>query len=90
MKIVLDGSEIAAIVRSKISEQYHTPNVSIVDKSLRKLQKLEIELQVIPSASRSPNMQDVLGGEAMQQLASRMQVDGDIPTIIPEFSDSGI
>ena len=90
MLITLEASDIATILQEAIRQQYRTPNVSITDKSLKKMRNIKVELQVVPSSPRTPNMQDIEGDARMRDLANRMRVQEEPDTITPEFGDSGL
>lgn len=90
MIITLEASDIVNILQRAVSEQYRTPNCSISDKSLKKLQKIRVELSVVHTPSRTQNSDDLIGNEAMQQLAQRMRVEEEPENIITDFRDSGM
>lgn len=91
MRIILEAQDIAAIVQEAIRQQYKTPNVSITDTSLRKIQKIKLELQVVPVSARAQNMTDTLGDDRMRQLAQTMQGEGNEAELIaPSLDSSGL
>lgn len=90
MIIQLEPDELIYLITERIKTIYNTPNVSIVDKSLKKLHKLSVFLQIVPQPNNRGNMDDLVGQEAMAQLAQRMRVEEEPETINPDFVDSAL
>lgn len=90
MIIKLEPAELISMVVEQLKTMYGTPNISVTDKSLRKMQRMSIELQVIPVNARGADMSNMVEPSRLGQLAERMRLEGDSGTINPEFGDSGL
>lgn len=91
MIIKLEPAELISMVIERLKYMYNTPNISVTDKSLRKLQRLYVEIQVVPVAARGADTNNLVDANRLGQLADRMRNEEDSGvTINPEFGDSGL
>lgn len=89
MIVQLEPSDIIRILTDHMRNTYGTPNVSILDKSLKKLSKVNVSINVVPVSARNTEMVDAGHAERMRNLTGRMNEE-EVTTVNVSFEDSGL